>query len=141
MQSLKLHVNWFIVVRGTTAVQMYNVKAARSMIYSLKYCSITGGLDLTRMMQSNNVTTKLLTLWVICAATLNQVQVTARVSDIIANYDFMSGAAAQCHTANVEVMSIANSDDRRQLYAIQCCITIEFDENDEEIQLSHQTLW
>jgi len=56
-------------VHGTTAVAMYNVKAVRSTIYSPKYCSIAGGLGLTRMMQSNNVTTKPLTLWVICAAT------------------------------------------------------------------------
>ena len=34
--SAVYHVNNMIVVRGTTAVQIFNVKAVRSTIYSLK---------------------------------------------------------------------------------------------------------
>jgi len=71
---LSLNYELFIVVRGSTAVKTYKLKAVHSTTYLHKYCSITLGLSLTLMTGINNVTTKPLTLCSICATTSNQVR-------------------------------------------------------------------
>jgi len=59
----------FTVARGTTAVQSYNVTIVRSTTYSFTQRSTQAGLNSTVMTWINNVTTKPLTLCIICATT------------------------------------------------------------------------
>jgi len=71
--AVAIHSVYSVAARGTTVVERYNVKVVRSTTYSLKYYNIHAGRTFKCMMSHNHTTTKLLTLCVICATTLNQV--------------------------------------------------------------------